>query len=34
MERRFKQSQDLKEKRYQMFLSKRREAEEYKQQLG
>ena len=33
MERRMKQSQDVRERRYQMFLNKRRETDEFKQQL-
>lgn len=33
MEQRLKQNQEVKEKRYQMFLSKRREADDYKMQL-
>lgn len=34
MERRMKQSQDVRERRYQMFLNKRRETDEYKLQLS
>ena len=33
IEKRFNHNKELKEKRYQMFLSKRREAEQYKMEL-